>query len=422
MSFIRLNIAILIWFSIISMETMAQSSDTNRRICLTHQMSLINKEKFRPLPEFQYRNEQELDVTQEYYIIPVVIHVIHNDGVENLSDNILKSQIEVLNEDFGHYGAYNNDPRGKDAKIRFCLASRDPDGNPTSGIIRVKSDQTDMSSDNEMLMKNLSYWNPEKYLNIWVVKSIDGSSNIQGYSYMPSQSGGSSFEGDGIVIVYKFFGRNSGLHNDYHLGRTCTHEMGHYFDLKHPWGGDDFDNGEGDCHDDDGILDTPNCSLDYYSKPPVCIHPQQCGNVRMIENFMDYSLDDCMKLYTPGQIQRMISAIKKYRNVLVSYDNMISTGCTYYFDSVNSNTRVDIYPNPASRTLYFETHLMIGKSTLNLTLYDLFGKILLTKSIPETGKQLFALHLTDISSGIYFVKGDFGGEAFTKKIVVGEGY
>lgn len=416
------NISVFLLLFSHSLFLAAQQSDSNRRICFTYHMSLLNKDKFPSRIDVNYRSQDTNGLIEDYLVVPVVIHVIHNDGPENLPDNILKSQIEVLNEDFGHYGPYTNDLRGTDTKIRFCLASRDPQGNASSGIVRIKSTLTEMSSDNEMLTKSLSYWDPQKYLNIWIVRSIDGNSNIQGYSYMPSQSGGPSFEGDGIVMVYKFFGRNSGLHKDYYLGRTCTHETGHYFDLKHPWGGDDFDHGEGNCHDDDGILDTPNCSLDYYSKPPACPHPQQCGNIRMIENYMDYSYDACMKLFTPGQAQRMISSIRKYRKILVSYDNMLSTGCIHFYDSLNSNSRVDIYPNPVHKTVYFETHLLTDQSILNITIYDLYGKVILYKSIPKIGKQTFVLHLTDIAPGIYLVKGDFAGESFTSKILVTGGY
>jgi len=395
----------------------SQSSDSLKRNCYTHKMTEINKDKFPDLPKADYR--EILDLTaDEYVIIPVVVHVIHNGGPENISDELIKSQIDVLNEDFGHYGTMTNDPRGADMLIRFCLAKKDPDGNPTTGIIRVKSEKTNLIASNEMETKSLSYWDPTKYMNIWIVNSIDMDNTVQGYSYMPSNSGGPSFQGDGIVLNYRYFGRNGGFVLQYNHGRTCTHEVGHYFDLKHPWGGDNFKKGEGNCHDDDGIYDTPNCSADYYSAPPVCNHPQQCGNIRMIENFMDYSLDACMKIFTTGQKQKMLNAISKYRGVLVSYNNLISTGCINLYDSVNSNSTVDIYPNPASNFITFETHLIRDTSNLNISIYDYYGRMVMEKSYNDLSRTSVFLPLYNISPGVYIIKGSFGGEAFLKKIVI----
>ena len=196
---------------------------TGRRICLLHFMTEKNADKFPSfIPDDVYRESYEMH-DEAYFIIPVVIHVIHDGGPENLSDELLKSQIAVLNEDFGNYGIYNNDPRGKDSRIRFCLAKRDPDGMPTTGIVRIQSPLCDLKTDVEMETKNLSRWDQHRYLNIWVVRSIDGSSNIQGYAYMPRNSGGPIFQGDGIVMTYRFFGRSGNFDIRYNHGRTCTH-------------------------------------------------------------------------------------------------------------------------------------------------------------------------------------------------------
>jgi len=235
-------------------------SDTIRR-CFTNYMTRLMKDKF---PSVNYRSQISDSVDfGNYYIIPVVVHVIHKGGVENISDELIKSQIDVLNEDFGHYGSYDKDPRGVDTRIRFCLAKTDPYGNKTTGINRIYSEYTDLVPDSEMLTKELSLWNPKKYLNFWIVKSIDGSSTIQAYSYMPRNSGGPAYPGDGIVVLYKYFGRGGNFVPFYNLGRTATHESGHYFDLLHTWGRDDP--GYGGCDDDDGIDDTPVCYLEYFS-------------------------------------------------------------------------------------------------------------------------------------------------------------
>jgi len=420
---IKVHIALLSFVAFIQLnaegQTVSNTTDTsNRRICLTHYMSKINADKFNPQPPDVFRSLEAIE-EDDYFIIPVVIHVIHNNGPENINDELLRSQIDVLNEDFGHYGINNIDARGEDTRIRFCLAKRDPDGVPTTGIVRIQSTFTDLKTGDEMSTKDLSHWNPKRYLNIWVVRSIDGSSNVQGYAYMPRNSGGPLFEADGIVMTYKFFGRGGGFDLRYNLGRTCSHETGHYFDLLHTWGSDDFEAGEGDCEDDDGIYDTPNCSLDYYSDPAThCFHPWQCNNTRMVENFLDYSLDACMKLFTTDQGDKMRNTIRQYRSQLVSYENLQQCGCLDLYDSLNSNTRVDIYPVPASDYLYIETHYTKGTSTLEFHIFDMYGRYISGEVFNTVSKMTkeYAIHY--LRPGIYYMTGSFAGEVFRKKFLV----
>ncbi len=387
-------------------------SQTAPRKCLTHYMTELNKDKFPKQNNTHFRAGTPV-YKDEYYVVPVVVHIIHDDGPENISDARVVSQINVLNEDFGHYGSFNHDDRGEDIKIRFCLASLDPDGNPTTGIVRVKSSYTNLESDKEMLTKDLSRWDAKRYLNIWVVRSIDGESDIQGYSYTPANAGGPSFDADGIVITYKFFGKISNDPIGYKLGRTTTHEVGHYFDLIHPWGGDD--SGQGGCSDDDGIEDTPNCSLAYDNAIyPHCTHPVQCNNVRMIENFMDYSTDGCMKLFTPGQGDKMKAAIVKYRPILVSYANVVERGCTSFYDSLNNNTHVRLYPNPVVSDLYVETHSNDPYS-LELTIWDMYGRIVIHRNFTGITKGILPVSLDDLRPGFYILKGSYADGTFEEK-------
>ncbi|MEA3496726.1 MAG: M43 family zinc metalloprotease, partial [Bacteroidota bacterium] len=373
----------------------------------------MNKDKF---PKFNLSSNASFRSSNfdDFIIIPVVVHVIYDGQHENLSDERVRSQIQVLNEDFGHYGKYNNDDRGKDTKIRFCLAKKDPDGNPTTGINHIKSELTELDSENEMLTKNLSRWDQKRFLNIWVVKSIDALENVQGYSYVPDDSGGPLFEGDGIVITFQFFGKKSDNPYGYNIGRTTTHEVGHYLNLIHPWGGDET--GEGGCDDDDGIEDTPVCSLQFYSDYPLCEHPVQCDNTRLIEDFMDYSTDGCMKLFTADQGKAMINAIKKYRPILVSYENIVERGCVNFFDSLNNNTIVDVYPVPARTILNFETHSM-DPYTLSFYIYDITGKLVLTKNIEGVTKGVISFNIAELLPGIYILKGSFADYKIEEKII-----
>ena len=386
----------------------------SKKGCFTHEMTKINLSRFVQGRNPIYRNSTSL-AEDDYYIIPCVVHVIHDGGIENISDEMIKSQIAVLNEDFGHYGSHNIDVRGEDAKIRFCLASKDPNGLKTSGIVRLQSSYADLDSKDEMSTKDLSYWDPHKYLNFWIVKSIDKDPKLLGYAYRPTQSGGPDFNGDGIVITYKYFGRTgTGFNN---LGRTCTHEVGHYFDLMHVWGGDE--NGEGDCKDDDGIFDTPNCSSTFFSHPTnSCPHSNQCNNTRLIEDFMDYSYDACMKLFTAGQNDRMRLIIQTHRSELVSYDNLVNAGCINEYDSLNSNSRVDIRSSPAQRQIVFETHYSRGSSDLLFNVYDVSGALLKEEKISGIGKNSVPYNLIEFRPGIYIIKGSFAGENFYHKVLI----
>lgn len=283
--------------------------------------------------------------TQNVLRIPVVVHVMHAPGEaygfqSNITDEQILSQIEVLNEDFrkqlGSRG-FNNNPVGADSEIEFCLATRDPSGNLSNGIVRVAySGSTNFQLAQDRNMKDLSRWPTTRYLNIWIVKSIQ--SGILGYAYLPETLNGDPDRAriDGLVIGARFFGsrdkqpinQNFFLDNTFAYGRTATHEIGHYLNLLHTWG-------DGGCEVDDLVDDTPLCSGQYFGCPPNPARPNQCGFNRMVENYMDYSDDVCFNIFTQGQKTRMNAALQFYnfRSSLVSPLNLVATGCT---DSSNS--------------------------------------------------------------------------------------
>lgn len=272
-------------------------------------------------------------------LIPVVFHVIHNNvsgaiggnGNKNISDEQLLSQIEVLNKDFFRQNEDTlNTPLAyksvaAKANIRFCLATTDPDGNPSTGINRIYNEKPFWQDFEEVTMKGLSYWPNDQYLNIWVADVRIFGSLLLGYAQFPDQSGidglpnfDQNDETDGVVINYTCIGTvGPDLNPSFNLGRTLTHEVGHWLGLRHTWG-------DGGCSEDDGISDTPNCADEYYSSQPSCFAPMQCGNRRMIENFLDYSDDFCMNLFTTEQVNRMrdVMEISPERKALLS-----SFGC-----------------------------------------------------------------------------------------------
>jgi len=348
----------------------------------------------------------------QYFIIPVVVHVIHNGGPENLSDADIQSQIPVLNEDFGRTGrGYNSSPLGEDAKIRFALATIDPNGNPTTGIEHIKSSYTNMNSDSEMLTKNLSVWDRTRYMNIWVVKSLDqvtSAGDEIGYAYLSSDV---QFlqdpNADGLVVSYKYFGRNTPYNPaSYQFGRTTTHETGHYFNLLHTWGLDGP--GLDGCTDgNDDVDDTPPCEYAYYSKyngtiSDTCDDPVQCdNNLRLISDYMDYSVDRCMNIFTKGQITRMRQSILTDRASLVSYENMVATGLENLYLQYNPPVvdALDITPNPCNGTFYLYPDFVQNENS-ELYIFDQLGRIV-KHFIINLKKEKTAVEITNAASGMY---------------------
>lgn len=251
--------------------------------------------------------------------IPVVVHVIHNGQAigtsQNISDAQVQSQITVLNEDFRKMlgtNGYNTSLVGADVEIEFKLALQDPNGNPTNGIDRVNFGQSSWSIDDiETTVKPATYWNPSDYLNMWTVAF--SNSNDLGYAQFPDASGGlpglSAYGGaantDGVVSGYSVFGSRDHpdgstftLDATYNLGRTMTHEVGHWLGLRHIWGdtncGDDF------------CADTPVHHKENYGCPQTI--PLSCDPIpvpEMIQNYMDYTDDSCMNIFTVNQKDRI---------------------------------------------------------------------------------------------------------------------
>ena len=272
------------------------------------------------------KSKNELFQTQGTSVIPVVVHVIHNGEPAgrggNISDEQIMSQIKVLNNDYQRMNADAVKTPDEFAgvagrfDIQFVLAKRTPDNRPTNGILRMKGNQESWSLQESAQLKALSYWPAEKYLNIWVtaLETYIGYAQFPDYnlpgigSDLIGADGASSKnrETDGVVIDYSVMGSNEdnldnpkfGLKKRYNLGRTATHEIGHYFGLRHVWGD------KTDCTGTDYVGDTPPQDTDYNSKSPAT--PQfSCGGSNMYQNYLNYTDDKAMNLFTKEQVQRM---------------------------------------------------------------------------------------------------------------------
>lgn len=256
---------------------------------------------------------QDLINSNNIIIIPVLVHIIYKEPSELISHSQVLSQINVLNEDFRKmYGTpgYNTNPVGIDTKLEFRLANKDETGNDINGISYHYSNITsyDIGDINEVWdLANISYGDSSKYLNIWVLPdpkfwgySVVGVAWSKAYSLYPK----------GIYVRTTAFGDKVGnVISPYHLGRTSTHELGHYFGLFHIFdpNGDCTNN---NCNlDGDKICDTP-IQENFTSGCPGSSY--SCGNSDMIENYMDYTDDECMNIFTIGQSSRMFAHFQNY--------------------------------------------------------------------------------------------------------------
>jgi hypothetical protein len=235
------------------------------------------------------------------YSIPVVVHIIqHPNGSGGVSDALVYSQIDILNEDFSALNGTNG-AGGTDTNVEFVLADTDPDGNPATGINRYTSSKWYNDKGNYAAAIG---WDPNRYLNIY---TNTAGGNL-GYAYVPSGGGvvGQSF--DGVRILWSSFGLNAPIGPPYNLGRTTTHEVGHYLGLYHTFQGG-CASASGCNSNGDLICDTNPESGPNYSS---CTR-SSCGSVDPTHNYLDYSDDICMFEFTEEQSRRMRCTLEFFR-------------------------------------------------------------------------------------------------------------
>jgi pregnancy-associated plasma protein-A len=254
------------------------------------------------------RRAEPMQVTK-IVTIPVVVHVVYNKAVENISDVQIRSQITVLNRDF----RATNADRSKvpevwkglvtDSRIQFALATKDPSGKNSRGITRTRTSRASFGDDDSIKSSRTGGANPwptDRYLNIWVC-TLDP---WLGYAQFP----GGPAATDGVVVLNSAFGTNGSAQAPFNLGRTATHEVGHWLNLRHIWG--DAEN----CGGTDFVPDTPNALEPNFGKPRF---PHiSCNNGPhgdMFMNYMDYVDDDAMFMFTAQQVARMLAAVDSRR-------------------------------------------------------------------------------------------------------------
>lgn len=247
------------------------------------------------------------------YVIQVVMHVVSNSqGTGNITDDQVKSQIQILNEDYQALSNTHGAP-GNNASIEFVLARFDPQGNPTTGIDRVTNDTYFEEGDSgTSAMKTALHWDTSKYLNLYS-NDLDGQ-GLLGYATFPwdRAKNTSNMSVDGVVLAYQSVGNNP-AYTPYDLGASATHEIGHWLGLFHT-----FQSGCGTASapytSGDLLADTVREKTANYGCAVVVDGCNDNMNAP-IENYMDYSQDACMTTFTNEQIDRMRCGINNYRTV-----------------------------------------------------------------------------------------------------------
>lgn len=428
-------------------------------------------------PASNQRNDYTVPLvnTDTTYTIPVVVHLVYLDDnkYENISDELIQSQIDALNRDFN----LKNDfsivrPEFQEfignAKVRFELAKVNPQGQPTTGITRKKSRPT-LAPDWNAISNNVKQlvgggtppWPWKRYLNIWVcdlnmrsrvcptcVDICDTCGLLGGYAQPPKglpnwiiSLGGIQTDAsaafadntDGVVIDFRFFGQSNEFNKDYlnnspvyGQGRTAVHEVGHYLGLRHTWGdyGAIFGNG---CTYDDGIGDTPNEELPYatYIEPGnicgniinSCPNPYPVNGVDypdLQENYMNYSTDICYAMFTKEQVNMMRYALTNKRSQLIIKREIETT--TGFEQLTAADNGIEIFPNPTNGLLNIRHNNPSAYETI-VEIYNHVGAVVSSIRIPANTTN-YSVDLSKQAPSLYFVRFTQGNTISTEKVVL----
>ncbi|MBN8704206.1 MAG: T9SS type A sorting domain-containing protein [Bacteroidetes bacterium] len=393
--------------------------------CYTAEMV---EQKLQQNPELQKNIDALEEFTQQYELsegqnktsavitIPVVVHVLYQNTTQNVSLSLIQSQINVLNKDFRKL---NSDTTkipaafkslAADCEFQFCLAQRTPTNQPTNGVERKQVFVSGIGyAGNYYDASNggLDAWNTSRYLNIWVC-DINGG-NPLGFAYPP---GVASSADDGVVIDYRYFGTFTSTTNVYNMGRTASHEIGHYLNLRHIWG----DDGSA-CSGTDNVADTPN-QAGSSAGNPTFPRLDACTTTSpgvMYMNYMDYSNDKSLYMFTKGQKTRMQAAINGARALLKT-----SNGCSPLTSTETEEflaLTISTYPNPASENIVIEKNASPIQLE-NISIYSMLGALVYETPIEDNFTDEFNISLNQIPSGNYIIKAKTNLGVVNKKLQV----
>ncbi len=355
------------------------------------------------------KNNSQLKSDEEI-IIPVVFHIVWIDKRQNLSDDVIKDQLESINIAFNAQNADTSiltDTLKKwvgNFNIRFELAHIDPSGMFTNGITRTKTINPHFSAYNDPVKKShygKEPWPTDRYLNIWICNLLDG---LHGYAQFP----GGPPETDGVVVdwqtvgnrVYDWTYPNS---TNLACGKVLVHEIGHWLNLYHPWGNSVFGCAE-DYIPETGRQTSPVYPEDecYDTLFSTCFPSERV----FVKHYMDYSGCDCMVTFTKNQVERGIASLQTYR------ENMLSS----FVPVPHVNNLSETTINPTLTQGEFYVKLPDYEGTIKISIFDVNGKVIQYREVSETKFNIF--NITENSNGMYFVQvQDSHNYIITKKIL-----
>ena len=359
--------------------------------------------------------------TNSVITIPVVVHVVYKTAIQNIPDSQIVRQIQILNECFSLTNPNYSQTRaifdtlGADTELQFCLAATDPQGNPTTGIVR-KSAPSSAAFDPLSGFDNVKSsatdgddpWPNDQYLNIWVCDmSFFGFTFVLGYATFPGEVPAL----DGVVIQSEYFGYGAASIAPNNLGRTTVHEVGHFFGMRHIWADDDGGDVSLQCDSTDFVDDTPNqgaksasdCNLTINSCSTEAPYWGTIDPPDMVENYMDYSADGCMTMFTKGQKARMYSYLNTSpARIAIKTSPAGCSNLTVGVKELYSNFGdfLFVYPNPANDVLHINV-TQFTPQNLNCEIYNANGQ--LVKTIKQLEFQN-TVNLSDLANGMYVVK------------------
>jgi len=355
--------------------------------------------------------------------IPVVVHILYKTPTQNISNAQIYSQIAILNADYRRLNADTiNTPAmfdsiAADINVEFCLATRDPQGNPTDGITRTSTTGGQLFGFFSPIFEDAKYdstggkdaWPADQYLNIWVCEMIPG---LLGYAQFP----GGDPATDGVVISYQSFGDIGTVAAPSTLGRTTVHEVGHWMGLFHIWGDDQ------DCTGSDSIPDTPNATV--ASSSDCQVTRNSCSNEDpywgttdpndMVQNYMDYSHDSCMNMFTEGQKTRMYSFLYGDPVRFGLFNSQAGCNGVGINETASFDKFFSIYPNPSNGIVnvnYFGTQ----NANMIIEVIDITGKVV---DSYLTSAYNYTIDLSHLASGSYTMKITGDGGVVTKKLIL----
>lgn len=363
-------------------------------------------------------------------MIPVVVHVIHNGDAlgsnENISLERVQTQIEVLNEDYSQAAGTNAEnlyeiQAAVNTGVQFCLAKIKPDGTTFDGVDRVYVNVPQYTTMQQVdQMKSETQWDPNKYLNIWTVNwNLEDVPGLLGYAQFPTNSTLQGLTGqandettDGVAVDWKSFGSRDKMSNPnsqnfnptYRYGRTTTHEVGHFLGLRHIWGD------EIQCAGNDYCNDTPVQSNKSSGCPDITTDTCPQAGQDMWQNFMDYTDDLCMSVFTKDQRTRMETVLAnspRRKSLLTS--TVCGTLGTPDFKSLQG---VFVSPNPAQDVINITTETETPDS---YTIFNNLGQVITTVS--NVSDANLSINISSYANGIYFLKIDKGSETKTIKFI-----